>query len=77
MALYYSLAAGAAASAGFAFATLCGRVLPYEPIAIFPLRVFLSPFPMIVKFNNDFINITIKTTALKGLFYLIHFTAKS
>jgi len=76
MALYYSLAAGAAASAAFAFATLCGRVFPYEPIAIFPLRVFLSPFPMIVEFNYDFINITIKTTALKGLFYLIHFTAK-
>ncbi|MEO6851811.1 MAG: hypothetical protein ABI203_09165 [Mucilaginibacter sp.] len=33
---------------GSAFLTLCGRVLPNEPIAIFPLAVFLSPLPMIV-----------------------------
>jgi hypothetical protein len=35
---------------GFAsscFLGLCGRVLPYEPIAILPFAVFLSPFPMI------------------------------
>jgi hypothetical protein len=36
---------------GSAFLTLCGRLLPNEPIAIFPLAVFLSPFPMVVIFS--------------------------
>jgi hypothetical protein len=33
---------------GSAFLTLCGRLLPNEPIAIFPLAVFLSPLPMVI-----------------------------
>jgi hypothetical protein len=35
------------ASAGFVFFTSWGLVLPNEPIANLPLRVFLSPLPMI------------------------------
>jgi hypothetical protein len=43
---FFAGVSAATASAGLAFLTSCGRVFPYEPIAIFPLRVFLSPFPI-------------------------------
>ena len=53
-AAFGALAAGAglttAAAAGAAAAvtvfTLCGRVLPYDPIVIFPRFDLLSPFPI-------------------------------
>jgi hypothetical protein len=32
-----------------------GLALPKEPIDIFPLLVFLSPFPMCIKFNCELI----------------------
>lgn len=40
-------AAAVSAEDSSVFFTLWGLVLPYEPIAILPLRVFLSPFPMV------------------------------
>lgn len=44
---YFFASVTAAASAGLAFFGSCGLFLPYEPIAILPFFVFLSPFPMI------------------------------
>jgi hypothetical protein len=51
MALYYYFAAGfglASTTSTAFFLSLCGLVLPKEPIAIFPLAVFLSPFPIVL-----------------------------
>ena len=42
-------AAGAAGPAGFLL-VFAGRVLPKEPLNIFPFLVFLSPLPMVVFF---------------------------
>ena len=41
-----------AAAADF-FAGLAGRLLPKEPLNIFPFLVFLSPLPMICFFLNS------------------------
>lgn len=34
-------------TAAFLVAILCGRLLPKEPLNLFPLAVFLSPLPIV------------------------------
>jgi hypothetical protein len=49
--LVASAAAGAGAGATF-FAGFAGRLLPKEPLKIFPFFVFLSPLPILISLNK-------------------------
>jgi hypothetical protein len=53
--------AGVAAVAGAAFFTgfagLAGRVLPNDPLNIFPFLVFLSPLPIEIFLNVRYIKV--------------------
>jgi hypothetical protein len=48
------LSLGTAGVADF-FAGFAGRLLPNEPLNIFPFFVFLSPLPIIITLNKNFI----------------------
>jgi hypothetical protein len=56
--IYLSLAAGAAAGAAAGtgtadfFAGFAGRLLPNDPLNIFPFFVFLSPLPIMITLNE-------------------------
>jgi hypothetical protein len=51
----YALSFGAGA-ADF-FAGFAGRLLPNEPLNIFPFLVFLSPLPIVITLNKSFNNL--------------------
>ena len=52
---YFFVASAFVASAAGAdfFAGFAGRLLPKEPLNIFPFFVFLSPLPIIITLNKD------------------------
>jgi hypothetical protein len=50
--LYFLVASGAGAAAADFFAGFAGRLLPNDPLNIFPFLVFLSPLPIIITLNK-------------------------
>jgi hypothetical protein len=70
LALSAAGAGGAAGVAGVAdfFAGFAGRLLPNEPLNIFPFLVFLSPLPIIITLNKFFNNFPATGAGVKKIY---------